>query len=93
MVSRDVLRSTRNQILRLGREGLDWVTFAAKATELIRRAIPFERSCWHTVDPGTVFGQRRHIGRSGQIPQHGIRRLSLRHPVEAHCSTRPIGRR
>ena len=54
-MGRDVLRKTRNEILRLGRKGLDWVSFATKATEIIRRAIPFERSCWHTVDPGTVL--------------------------------------
>lgn len=54
-MSRDVLRQTRSEILRLGRKGLDWVSFATSATEAIRRAIPFDRSCWHTVDPGTVL--------------------------------------
>ncbi|MFO1533732.1 MAG: hypothetical protein ABR562_08600, partial [Thermoplasmatota archaeon] len=34
--------------------GLDWVTFSTKATQTLRRTIPFDRACWHTVDPGTV---------------------------------------
>ena len=33
---------------------MDWITFATQATEVVRRAIPFDKSCWHTVDPGTV---------------------------------------
>ncbi|HEX2065154.1 MAG TPA: LuxR C-terminal-related transcriptional regulator [Acidimicrobiales bacterium] len=51
----DRLRRTREDITRLARGGLDWLTFATEATETLRRAIPFDRSCWHTVDPGTVL--------------------------------------
>lgn len=35
--------------------GLPWVSFATEATTVVRRAIPFDKSCWHTVDPGTVL--------------------------------------
>jgi DNA-binding CsgD family transcriptional regulator len=35
--------------------GLDWVTFSVEATEELRRSIPFDRSCWHMVDPGTIL--------------------------------------
>jgi DNA-binding CsgD family transcriptional regulator len=49
------LRHTRDRITRLVDAGLDWVTFSAEATEALRRAIPFDRSCWHAVDPGTVL--------------------------------------
>jgi DNA-binding CsgD family transcriptional regulator len=52
---RDLLRHLRSEILRLGARGLDWVSFATEATEAIRRVVPFDRSCWHTVDPGTVL--------------------------------------
>jgi DNA-binding CsgD family transcriptional regulator len=52
---REDLRRTRGEIVRLAREGLDWVTYSAQASEIIRRAVPFQRSCWHTVDPGTVL--------------------------------------
>ena len=48
-------RRTRNDIVRLAREGLDWVTFSTAASERIRRVVPFDRACWHTVDPGTVL--------------------------------------
>lgn len=45
----------RNQIERLSRADLDWVGFTSDATELIGGAVPFDRCCWHTVDPGTVL--------------------------------------
>lgn len=51
----DKLRRTRDEIARLARAGLDWVTFSTQVTELIGRLIRFDRSCWHTVDPGTVL--------------------------------------
>ncbi len=49
------LGRTRDKIARLARAGLDWVTFSVEATEELRRAVPFDRSCWHMVDPGTVL--------------------------------------
>ncbi len=48
-------RRARGEILRLAREGLDWITFSTAVSESIRRVIPFDRACWHTVDPGTVM--------------------------------------
>jgi DNA-binding CsgD family transcriptional regulator len=48
-------RRARDKIARLARAGLDWVTFSVEATEELRRAVPFDRSCWHLVDPGTVL--------------------------------------
>lgn len=67
-MKRDVLRRTRREILELSRAGLDWVSFATRATEIIRRAIPFDRSCWHTIDPGTVLftgSLNQNVGCSG----------------------------
>jgi DNA-binding CsgD family transcriptional regulator len=67
-VNDDLVRSVRSEVSRLARRGLDWVTFATMASEAVRRAIPFQRSCWHTVDPGTVLftGSLNHnIGCSG----------------------------
>jgi hypothetical protein len=54
-VSADRLRQTRAEIVRLARRGLDWVTFSTQVTDALRQALPFDRSCWHTVDPGTVL--------------------------------------
>ena len=54
-VSEDRRRRTRAEITRLARSGLDWLTFSTEITEVLRRVIPFDRSCWHTVDPGTVL--------------------------------------
>lgn len=54
-MKRDELRRTRDELARLSREGLDWVAFSTRASEVIHRVVPFQRSCWHTVDPGTVL--------------------------------------
>lgn len=54
-VKRDMLRRARDEILGLSCAGLDWVAFSTQATEVIQRSVPFQRSCWHTVDPGTVL--------------------------------------
>lgn len=48
-------RRAEHDIERLSRQGLDWVTFAAEATEVIRKVVQFDRCCWHSVDPGTVL--------------------------------------
>lgn len=54
-MKQELQRRTRDKIVRLAHAGLDWVTFSVEATEELRRAIPFDRSCWHMVDPGTVL--------------------------------------
>jgi DNA-binding CsgD family transcriptional regulator len=67
-MKRDLLRRTRDDIERLARAGLDWITFSVEATETLRRAIPFDRSCWHLVDPGTVLftsSLNQNVGCSG----------------------------
>ncbi len=67
-VKREPVQRTREQIPRLARAGLDWVTFATEATEILRRIIPFDRSCWHTVDPGTILftgSLNQNVGCSG----------------------------
>lgn len=52
---REGLRRLRGEILRLAHDGLDWVAYSAEVSEIIGRVIAFQRSCWHTVDPGTVL--------------------------------------
>lgn len=64
----ELRRRIREDIERLARAGLDWVTFSVEATERLRRVIPFDRSCWHTVDPGTVLftgSLNQNVGCSG----------------------------
>ena len=51
----DRLRRTAEEVRRLAAEELDWLTLASELTETIRRVVPFDRCCWHTVDPGTVL--------------------------------------
>lgn len=52
---RELVRDARRELTLLAQRGLDWVTFATQVSEAITRTIPFARSCWHTVDPGTVL--------------------------------------
>lgn len=54
-MDRDLARRTRSEIVRLADTGLDWVTFATQINDLLNGTIGFPRSCWHTVDPGTVL--------------------------------------
>jgi DNA-binding CsgD family transcriptional regulator len=52
---REDLRRLRRDIADLADSGLDWVTFASRAGEELRRVVPFDRTCWHPVDPGTTL--------------------------------------
>lgn len=54
-VNRDITRHTRREIVHLAHSGLDWVTFVSRASDALSRAVPFERTCWHPVDPGTLL--------------------------------------
>ena len=54
-MNRDLTRRTRREIVHLAHAGLDWVTFASRTGDSLSRAIPFERTCWHPVDPGTLL--------------------------------------
>lgn len=54
-VQRDRTVRVREELASLARSGLDWVSFAGAASDVLRRAVPFDRCCWHTVDPGTVL--------------------------------------
>jgi DNA-binding CsgD family transcriptional regulator len=67
-MTRDRLSATRAKLEQLVDAGLDWVSMATEATEELRRAIPFDRSCWHMVDPGTVLftgSLNQNVGCSG----------------------------
>ncbi len=34
---------------------MDWVGYSATVGDVVSRVIPFDRCCWHTVDPGTIL--------------------------------------
>jgi len=51
----------------------DRVTFFDEAAERLKRAIPFDGACWHTLDPG-----------SGLITQHHLQDIPDRFAVLAH---------
>jgi DNA-binding CsgD family transcriptional regulator len=52
---REDVRRVRRDIARLADSGLDWVTFATRTGEALRGVVPFDRTCWHPVDPGTTL--------------------------------------
>lgn len=54
-MKRDEVRRIRREIGRLAGSGLDWATFASRASDALQRVIPFDRTCWHPVDPGTTL--------------------------------------
>jgi DNA-binding CsgD family transcriptional regulator len=67
-MDRDLVRATRTAVERIAGRPLDWVALAMQADELLRDALPHTRSCWHTVDPGTVLftgSLNRDVGCSG----------------------------
>lgn len=48
-------RRAHDKVLRLIGSGAGWVSLARQVGEVIADVVPFSRSCWHTVDPGTVL--------------------------------------
>ena len=54
-MKRDVLRRARADIERMAGKELDWISLATTVSDAIRRVVPFERACWHPVDPGTFL--------------------------------------
>lgn len=48
-------RQVRAKIERIAGSGLHWTTMSAQVSDALHDAIPFTRTCWHTVDPGTVL--------------------------------------
>lgn len=46
-------RRARREIGALCQSGLDSSALAARAERLLRTVIPFDRACWHNVDPAT----------------------------------------
>jgi DNA-binding CsgD family transcriptional regulator len=60
------LRARRELTWLCGR-GLDWQTLVDEATAVIKRVIPNERFCFHTVDPATLLltgGAARNLDRA-----------------------------
>lgn len=57
-----------HQLEGLARDRLTWTEYVAAADAALSRFIEFDRSCWHTVDPGTVLltgSVNRNVGCSG----------------------------
>lgn len=64
----DRARRLAAQIRGLASDGLGWVGYASAVDDALRRVVRFDRSCWHSVDPGTVLftgSLNRDVGCSG----------------------------
>jgi DNA-binding CsgD family transcriptional regulator len=44
-----------HEVKQLAQRGLDWASLASEVSDVVAKAVPFDRCCWHTVDPGTVL--------------------------------------
>ncbi|HZD71027.1 MAG TPA: helix-turn-helix transcriptional regulator [Actinomycetes bacterium] len=67
-MNRDRLRRARREIAGLAGARLDWVGFVQATAEVLAGIVSFDRSCWHTVDPGTVLftgSLNQNVGCSG----------------------------
>ncbi|MDP8970931.1 MAG: LuxR family transcriptional regulator [Actinomycetota bacterium] len=58
---------------RLVHEGLGWIDFAQQAHRVLHRAVPFDGSCWHPLDPSTLlftgyYAQNLHA--EPRLPYH-----------------------
>ncbi|GAB2678302.1 LuxR C-terminal-related transcriptional regulator [Kribbella swartbergensis] len=63
----------RDEIQRLGGDGLTWVDLGAAVADVLATAIPFDAYCCHTVDPGTILftgSLNRNVGCSGSWLAH-----------------------
>jgi DNA-binding CsgD family transcriptional regulator len=54
-MDRERVRRARGEVCHLAGSGVDWVRLSVAMSEVVARLVPFDRSCWHTVDPGTVL--------------------------------------
>ena len=54
-MNRERLRRARREITGLADARLDWISFAQATSEVLAGIVPFDRNCWHTVDPATVL--------------------------------------
>ena len=64
----DRARRLAAQIRGLASDGLGWVGYASAVDDALRRVVRFDRSCWHSVDPGTVLftgSLNRDVGCAG----------------------------
>lgn len=48
-------RRARTEVARLSRAGLDSVSFTLEVERVLRPVVPFDRACWHNVDPATAM--------------------------------------
>lgn len=51
----EALARTRRDIVRLVHAGSDLAVLFREAGRLLRRVVPFDAACWHTLDPATLL--------------------------------------
>jgi DNA-binding CsgD family transcriptional regulator len=54
-VSVPTVERTKDVVVSTAGRGLDWVDYSAAVSDAVQQMVPFQRCCWHTVDPGTVL--------------------------------------
>ncbi len=94
-------RKARRSIARLAQSRLDTRTLAARTEELLRSVIPFDRACWHNIDPATsmltsIIGETAPTNELLPVLEYGTRDFNqysdlARRPAAAaglHAATR-----
>ncbi len=67
-MSESRVQRASEQLVKAAEKGADWGSFVTAAHAVLRQFIAFERSCWHSVDPGTVLftgSFHQNVGCSG----------------------------
>jgi DNA-binding CsgD family transcriptional regulator len=67
-VDQAAARRARDKIVRLAGAATDWVEMCRGVGAVLVESVPFTRTCWHTVDPGTVLftgSLNENVGCSG----------------------------
>src|SRR5712691_5965526 len=54
-MDRQQRQRAKREVVSLCHSGLDFVTLFREASSRLRAAVPFDRTCWHTLDPATLL--------------------------------------
>lgn len=49
------LTRLRRELAAVGRSGIEWPELARKASAVLQRHLPFDKACWHSLDPETLL--------------------------------------
>jgi len=83
---------TPQKVARLADSGHDWITLTTRRSDVIAEAIPFTRTCWHSVDPGTILAplERKNSWKPITLPNHVLLTSSITYSCSHLCGVAPV---